>query len=94
MLVVLLMIRPLQVTPFVRQLKAWIKKEKRRSGNGKPRTTKISGSVHNLNGTEPFTPEHKALQAEIAQAGKPLEPGQSWINFKFCHEEILKHLLS
>ena len=81
----------------MKQLKAWIKREKRRMNGGKNRAAKDGLTVKH-NGSEASSMERKMSEAN-QQTAKPelpktLEPGQSWINFKFQYEDILKHLVS
>ena len=86
-----------QVYPFVKQLKSWIKREKRRMNGGKNRAGR-DGMASKHNGSEASTLEPKlseaTQQSAKPEAVKPLEPGQSWINFKFQYEDIMKHLVS
>ena len=86
----------LQVYPFVRQLKAWIKKEKRKAnGSSKNRAVKNSQSLKGVSNGGPSADRTSAQGvAKQPTEAKHVEPGQSWIHFKFCHKEILKHLVT
>ena len=50
------------------------------------------------NGSEDLAKEQKLSEAPQRLAKpevvKSVEPGQSWINFKFQYEDIMKHLVS
>ncbi len=86
---------PDQVYPFVRQLKAWIKREKRRMNGSKGRAVRDNvAAKHNGSEAAMSKVSEPVPQAARPQLAKALEPGQSWINFKFQYEDIMKHLVS
>ena len=94
--ILLMAIASLQVYPFVKQLKAWIKREKRRL-NGSNRTRHSKGS--NSSSKPPSSEQagnhvlHHSTTAMETRSVALKEPGQQWLNFKFCREDILKHLI-
>lgn len=90
----------LQVYPFVKKLRAWIRKEKGRLNGGKAGRGGHKNGVARHNGnTGSSSPEDEIQKSSLTDSApleqkKSPEPGQTWINFKFCHDDIMKHLVS
>jgi hypothetical protein len=87
-----------QVYPFVRQLRLWIKRNKRRAEK-KPRVRqrgngRQAGTLPPSGGDQPSAVEEGAVQPETTHVAAEPVPGQSWTKFRFRHDEIVQHLLT
>jgi len=87
----------LQVYPFVRQLRLWIKKNKRR-GEKAPRAPRQRSRRPGTpqppgGGGAPPAVAQGAVQPMTTHVVAQPVPGQSWTQFRFKQDEIVKHLL-
>lgn len=100
-------LRCVQVYPFVRQLRAWIKGKRRHEAqlqNGRGKHAKaaaraaanhsnqqLQSSVANANGGGVQPPQAPPVTVEKLVVPSS-RPGQSWTDFHFQQEEILQQL--